>query len=82
MGYWGDVGRVAGFFARGWDRTGGILRDRFGLIGLDRPNSFYSVQERGIGLRMIADILIAAPEQFWVMKREADERARYAANRS
>jgi len=31
--------------------------------------------ERAVGLRLLTDVLIAAPEMFWRMKCEADERA-------
>ena len=32
--------------------------------------------ERGVGLRLLAQIMDAAPEQFWQMRKEAAERAK------
>lgn len=32
--------------------------------------------ERGVGLRVLAEVMTAAPEQFWVMRKESVERER------
>lgn len=38
--------------------------------------------ERAVGLRLLDEIMMAAPEQFWLMRKEHLERNRNVSNRS
>ena len=38
--------------------------------------------ERAVGLRLLDEIMMAAPEQFWLMRKEHLERTRNVSNRS